>query len=143
AFGLGFVIGPAVGGYLGNINLRFPFWAAAILSLTNTLYGFFILPESLPPERRAKSAWHMANPMGSLNLFRSHPQLAGLAVVTTLYYLAHQSLQTVYVLYTEYRYAWKSARRGPLPSGCRCQCGNCLRRACGPVVDPLRRRPRI
>ncbi|OLC96042.1 MAG: tetracycline resistance MFS efflux pump [Acidobacteria bacterium] len=106
AFGLGFVIGPAVGGYLGNINLRFPFWAAAILSLTNTLYGFFILPESLPPERRAKSAWHMANPMGSLNLFRSHPQLAGLAVVTTLYYLAHQSLQTVYVLYTEYRYAW-------------------------------------
>jgi MFS transporter, DHA1 family, tetracycline resistance protein len=106
AFGLGFVIGPAVGGYLGNINLRFPFWAAAVLSLANTLYGFFILPESLPQERRAKSAWHMANPMGSLNLFRSHPQLAGLAVVTTLYYLAHQSLQTVYVLYTEYRYAW-------------------------------------
>jgi DHA1 family tetracycline resistance protein-like MFS transporter len=106
AFGLGFVIGPAVGGYLGNINLRFPFWAAAILSLANTLYGFFILPESLPPERRAKSAWHMANPLGSLNLFRSHRQLAGLAIVTTLYYLAHQSLQTVYVLYTEYRYAW-------------------------------------
>jgi DHA1 family tetracycline resistance protein-like MFS transporter len=106
AFGLGFVIGPAVGGYLGNINLRFPFWAAAFLSLANTLYGFFILPESLPPERRAKSAWHMANPLGSLNLFRSHAQLAGLAVVTTLYYLAHQSLQTVYVLFTEYRYAW-------------------------------------
>lgn len=106
AFGLGFVIGPAVGGYLGNINLRFPFWAAAFLSLASTLYGFFILPESLPPERRAKSAWHMANPLGSLNLFRSHAQLAGLAVVTTLYYLAHQSLQTVYVLYTEYRYAW-------------------------------------
>src|SRR5439155_14558085 len=63
-------------------------------------------PESLPPERRAKSAWRMANPVGSLNLFRSHPELAGLAVVTTLYYLAHQSLQTVYVLYTEYRYAW-------------------------------------
>jgi DHA1 family tetracycline resistance protein-like MFS transporter len=104
AFGL--VIGPAVGGYLGNINLRFPFWAAAFLSLANTLYGFFILPESLPPERRAKSAWHMANPFGSLNLFRSHAQLAGLAVVTILYYLAHQSLQTVYVLYTEYRYAW-------------------------------------
>jgi len=106
AFGLGFVIGPAVGGYLGNINLRFPFWAAAALSLANALYGFFILPESLPPERRSKSAWHMANPLGSLNLFRSHRELAGLAVVTTLYYLAHQSLQTVYVLYTEYRYAW-------------------------------------
>src|SRR6266581_364511 len=106
AFGLGFVIGPAVGGYLGNINLRFPFWAAAALSLANALYGYFILPESLPPERRAKSAWQMANPLGSLNLFRSHPELAGLAVVTTLYYLAHQALQTVYVLYTEYRYDW-------------------------------------
>src|SRR5436309_6261717 len=106
AFGLGFIVGPAVGGYLGNINLRFPFWAAAALSLANALYGYFILPESLPPERRAKSAWQMANPLGSLNLFRSHPELAGLAVVTTLYYLAHQALQTVYVLYTEYRYAW-------------------------------------
>ena len=106
AFGLGFVIGPAVGGYLGNINLRFPFWAAAVLSLANALYGFFILPESLPPERRSKSAWHMANPLGSMNLFQSHRELAGLAIVMTLYYLAHQSLQTVYVLYTEYRYAW-------------------------------------
>ena len=106
AFGLGFVIGPAVGGYLGNVNLRFPFWAAAALSLANALYGFFILPESLLPERRSKSAWHMANPLGSMNLFRSHRELAGLAIVMTLYYLAHQSLQTVYVLYTEYRYAW-------------------------------------
>ena len=66
AFGLGFIVGPAVGGYLGNINLRFPFWAAAALSLANALYGYFILPESLPPERRAKSAWQMANPLGSL-----------------------------------------------------------------------------
>ena len=66
AFGLGFIVGPAVGGCLGNINLRFPFWAAAALSLANALYGYFILPESLPPERRAKSAWQMANPLGSL-----------------------------------------------------------------------------
>ncbi len=106
AFGLGFVIGPAVGGYLGNMNLRFPFWAAAILSLANALYGYFILPESLPPERRAKSAWHMANPLGSLNLLRSHPELAGLSVVTTLYYLAHNSLPSMWALYTEYRYTW-------------------------------------
>src|SRR6201987_3083894 len=75
AFGLGFVIGPAVGGYLGNSNLRAPFWAAAILSLINSLYGFFILPESLPKERRAKSAWHMANPLGSFKLLRSHREL--------------------------------------------------------------------
>src|SRR5438094_1925426 len=106
AFGLGFIVGPAVGGYLGNINLRFPFWAAAALSLANALYGYFILPESLPPERRAKSAWHMANPLGSLKLFRSHPELAGLAVVVTLYYLAHQSLMSVWTIYTEYRFGW-------------------------------------
>ena len=108
AFGLGFVIGPVVGGILGNFNLRFPFVAAAVLSLVNALYGFFVLPESLPKERRAKSAWHMANPLGSLKLFRSHPELAGLAVVVTLYYLAHQSLMSVWAIYVEYRYAWNN-----------------------------------
>src|SRR6266581_3205254 len=106
AFGLGFVIGPAVGGYLGNMNLRFPFWAAAVLSLANALYGFFVLPESLPRERRAKSAWHMANPLGSLNLLRSHRVLAGLAAVVALYYLAHTSLPSMWALYTEERYGW-------------------------------------
>ncbi len=106
AFGLGFVIGPAVGGLLGTWNLRFPFWAAAFLSLANALYGYFILPESLPLERRAKSAWHMANPLGSLRLLRSHPELGGLAIVTTLYYLAHNSLPSMWALYSEYRYGW-------------------------------------
>src|SRR5712671_4986659 len=106
AFGLGFVIGPAVGGWLGNMNLRFPFWAAAVLSLGNALYGYFVLPESLPPERRAKSAWHMANPMGALALLRSHAELAGLSVVVTLYYLAHNSLPSMWAYYTEYRYGW-------------------------------------
>jgi DHA1 family tetracycline resistance protein-like MFS transporter len=105
-FGLGFVIGPAVGGWLGNRNLRFPFWAAAALSLGNALYGYFVLPESLPPEKRAKSAWHMANPLGALKLLRSHTELAGLSVVVTLYYLAHNSLPSMWALYTEYRYAW-------------------------------------
>lgn len=105
-FGLGFVVGPAVGGLLGHINLRAPFWAAAILSLANALYGFFILPESLPKERRAKSAWHMANPFGALTLLRSHPELAGLSVAMTLFYLAHNALPSIFVLYTEYRYGW-------------------------------------
>jgi DHA1 family tetracycline resistance protein-like MFS transporter len=108
AFGLGFVIGPVLGGLLGTYNLRFPFWAAAALSLINALYGFFVLPESLPKERRAKSAWHMANPLGSLKLFRSHPELSGLAVVVTLYYLAHQSLMSVWAIYSEYRYSWNN-----------------------------------
>jgi len=106
AFGLGFVIGPAVGGWLGNINLRFPFWAAAALSLGNALYGYFVLPESLPLDRRAKSAWHMANPLGALALLRSRAELAGLSVVLTLYYLAHNSLPSMWAFYTEYRYAW-------------------------------------
>src|SRR5260221_8008686 len=106
AFGLGFVIGPAVGGWLGNINLRFPFWVAAALSLGNAIYGYLVLPESLAPEKRAKSAWHMANPMGALKLLRSHPELAGLSVVVTLYYLAHNSLPSMWAYYTEYRYAW-------------------------------------
>jgi MFS transporter, DHA1 family, tetracycline resistance protein len=108
AFGVGFVVGPAIGGLLGNYNLRAPFWAAAGLSLANVLYGLFVLPESLPLEKRAKSAWHMANPLGSLTLLRSHPELAGLSIVVTLYYLAHQSLQNVWVLYTEYRYGWST-----------------------------------
>jgi MFS transporter, DHA1 family, tetracycline resistance protein len=106
AFGVGFVLGPWMGGVLGTHSLRAPFWAAAGLSLANFLYGLFVLPESLPKEKRTKSAWHMANPLGSLTLLRSHPELAALSIVVTLYYLAHQALQSVWVLYTEYRYAW-------------------------------------
>jgi len=108
AFGVGFIVGPAVGGFLGHYHLRAPFWAAAALSLANFLYGMFVLPESLPKEKRAKSAWHMANPLGSLTLLRSHPELAGLSLVVILYYLAHQALQSVWVLYTEYRFGWNT-----------------------------------
>jgi MFS transporter, DHA1 family, tetracycline resistance protein len=106
AFGLGFVIGPAIGGFLGQHNLRLPFWVAACLSLANVLYGYFVLPESLATEKRAKSAWHMANPVGSLTLLRSHRELSGLATALTIFYLAHNALPTVFVLYTEYRYGW-------------------------------------
>jgi MFS transporter, DHA1 family, tetracycline resistance protein len=106
AFGLGFVVGPALGGLLGGINLRLPFWAAAGLSLTNALYGFFILPESLPQERRAPLAWSKANPFGSLALLRSQKGLLGLAAVAFLYNIAHDSLPSVFVLYTDYRYHW-------------------------------------
>ena len=112
AFGVGFVVGPAVGGLLGQYNLRAPFWAAAGLSLANFFYGLFVLPESLPAEKRAKSAWHMANPLGSLTLLRSHPELAGLSLVVILFYLSHQALQSVWVLYTEYRYGWNQQSVG-------------------------------
>ena len=107
AFGIGFIIGPALGGFLGGIDLRLPFWAAAALALANFCYGYFILPESLPPEKRsAKFDWSHANPLGSLVLLRRYRQVFGLAVVVLLTNLAHYVLQSVFVLYADYRYNW-------------------------------------
>lgn len=107
AFGIGFIIGPALGGFLGGIDLRLPFWVAAGLALTNFMYGFFILPESLPPERRAaRFELRTANPIGALKLLRRNSTLFGLATVMFLFYLAHYVLQTVFVLYADYRYHW-------------------------------------
>ena len=73
AFGVGFILGPALGGLLGQVDPRLPFWVAGGLSLTNAAYGFLILPESLPPERRAAFSWRRANPVGALRLLRAHP----------------------------------------------------------------------
>ena len=107
AFGLGFILGPAAGGWLGHIDLRLPFWTAGACSLLNAVYGFFILPESLPPERRpTKLRWERANPLGALKLLRSHHELFGLASVSLLNYLAHEVYVTVFVLYATLRYAW-------------------------------------
>jgi len=106
AFGLGFIVGPALGGLLGQISLRLPFWVAAGLSLVNAAYGLFVLPESLPHEKRATFAWAKANPLGSLDLLRSEPALLGLALVAFIDYVAHESLPSCFVLYTDYRYAW-------------------------------------
>lgn len=112
AFGLGFIVGPAVGGLLGSIDLRLPFWASAGLSLVNAAYGFFVLPESLPTERRSEFFWRRANPLGSLRLLSSHRELVGLAAATFLYYLAHESLPSMFVLYTDYRYGWSERTVG-------------------------------
>ena len=112
AWGLGFVLGPALGGVLGGINPRLPFWAAAGMTLLNAVYGFFVLPESLPRERRRAFSWRRANPVGSLKLLRSHPELFGLATVYFLYLLAHQVLPSVFVLYTGYRYGWNERTVG-------------------------------
>jgi DHA1 family tetracycline resistance protein-like MFS transporter len=106
AFGLGFVLGPALGGLLGSVDPRLPFWVAAGLSLANAMYGLFILPESLPAERRRPFEWRRANPLGSLKLLRSHPELSGLAVVVFLSNLAHVALPATFVLYAGYRYGW-------------------------------------
>jgi DHA1 family tetracycline resistance protein-like MFS transporter len=117
AFGLGFIVGPALGGMLGGMGLRYPFWAAAGLSLANWLYGFFILPESLPKERRAAFNLRKANPLGSLKLLRSHPELFGLATAMFLYYNAHEALPSMFVLYTTYRYHWGAQLTGWVLAG--------------------------
>jgi MFS transporter, DHA1 family, tetracycline resistance protein len=107
AFSFGFIFGPAIGGFLGDENLRIPFFAAAAITLINWLYGFFILPESLPPERRTQAFdWRRANPLGSLILLRSRPGLLGLAGVGFLFQLAHVVLPSIFVLYVGYRYNW-------------------------------------
>ena len=100
AFGLGFVLGPALGGYLGDFNLRLPFWVAAGLTLANATYGFFILPESLPPDKRSAFRWSRANPIGSLQFLRSQKGVLPMATILFLYQLAHQVFSSVFVLYT-------------------------------------------
>ncbi len=112
AFGLGFVLGPALGGLLGSIGPRLPFWAAAGLTLANALYGLFVLPESLPRQRRARFEWRRANPIGSLRLLASHPQLLGLGLVGFLFSVAHAVQPSTFVLYTTYRYAWDARSIG-------------------------------
>lgn len=106
AFGLGFVLGPAIGGLAGSVDPRLPFWIAAGLSLLNACYGYFVLPESLPPEKRAPLSLARANPLGALVLLRSQPQLLGLAGVWFVSQLAHFVLPTIGVLYLTFRYGW-------------------------------------
>ena len=107
AFGIGFIIGPALGGLLGHISIRLPFWAAAFLALMNFCYGFFVLPESLPPERRsARFDWSHANPLGAVVLLKRYPQVFSLATVFFLLALAQYSINSTYVLYTDFRFGW-------------------------------------
>ena len=118
AFGVGFVLGPVLGGVLGSVDPRLPFWVAGALALVNAAYGYFVLPESLPPEKRMqKFAWARANPVGSLKLLRSHPELFGLAAVLFLMNLAHFVLPAVAVLYMGYRYGWGELAVGLVLAG--------------------------
>jgi len=136
AFGLGFVLGPALGGVLGGVDPRLPFWAAAAFSLCNACYGLFILPESLPPERRRPFEWRRANPLGSLDLLRSHRELKGLAGTLFLSNLAHAALPATFVLYAGYRYGWGARDVGLVLAGV----GICSALVQGVLVSPLVRR---
>ena len=117
AFGTGFILGPALGGLLGAISPRLPFWASACMALANVCWGLFVLPESLPKERRVPFAWRNANPLGAFKLLRSHPMLTGLAGSYFLLNLAHNVLPSTTVLYMHYRYDWDTRAVGMLLAG--------------------------
>lgn len=110
-FGLGFILGPGIGGLLGNSDLRLPFYFAAGLALLNSVYGWFVLPESLKPEHR-QTARGSLNPLSSLGILNSSPLIRGLAVSSVLGNLAFQILQSVWVLYTSYRFGWSVGQTG-------------------------------
>jgi MFS transporter, DHA1 family, tetracycline resistance protein len=112
-FGVGFVVGPAVGGLVASwLGLRAPFWVAAALSLVNFIYGYFVLPESLAKENRNEFSWKRANPLGSLKMLRRHTELFGLAIVMLIGYVAHEALPQLWVLYTMDVYKWDQRMNG-------------------------------
>jgi DHA1 family tetracycline resistance protein-like MFS transporter len=121
AFGLGFILGPALGGVLevigtrainAEFGLRLPFIVAGGLTLVNWLYGLLVLPESLAPANRRKFSWARANPIGALLDLRRHPVVIGLAATFFLVNLAHQTFPATWVLYTEHRFGWTSIQTG-------------------------------
>jgi DHA1 family tetracycline resistance protein-like MFS transporter len=109
AFGLGFIIGPVVGGVLGQYGARVPFYAAAILTMVNFLYGYFILPESLSKENRRKFDWKRANPVGAFKHLKKYPVLVGMAFSFMLIYIAGHALQSTWTYYTMEKFKWNEA----------------------------------
>jgi DHA1 family tetracycline resistance protein-like MFS transporter len=136
AFGAGFVFGPAIGGLAGSVDPRLPFWIAAFLGLANALYGWLILPESLPTSSRMPFSWRRANPLGALKLLRSHHELFGLASVNFLGLLAHAVLPIVSVLYLFYRYGWDERAVGLVLAGV----GICAMVVQGALIGPVIKR---
>jgi DHA1 family tetracycline resistance protein-like MFS transporter len=136
AFGAGFILGPALGGLLGSVEPRLPFWAAAGLSFANALYGLLILPESLPQDRRSPFRWKKANPLGALRLLGSDRILARLSAVNFFAQLAHVVLPSTFVLYATYRYGW-DARTVGLTLG---MVGICAMAVQGAAIGPIVKR---
>jgi DHA1 family tetracycline resistance protein-like MFS transporter len=106
AFGLGFIIGPVIGGILGKYDTHYPFFAAASLAFLNFLYGFFVLPESLPKRKRRRFEIKRANPLGSLLQLKKYPSVIGLAASLFLIYFSGQAVQSVWTFYTMEKFAW-------------------------------------
>ncbi|WP_345777808.1 TCR/Tet family MFS transporter [Thermomonas sp.] len=113
AFGLGFIVGPLIGGVLGDINHRLPFWFAAGLALLNFLYGLFVLPESLPRERRtARFDWKHARPMGGVRMLLEHPRIWALVAVVFIANFAHYVYPSTFVLFADAAFGWKEKQAG-------------------------------
>jgi DHA1 family tetracycline resistance protein-like MFS transporter len=111
-FGLGFIIGPALGGLLGHFGPRTPFYAAAALCLLNFGYGIFVLPESLPKERRRPFDWKRANPFGTFRQMKKHPVVLGLLAAVFLWMVANQVFPSTWSFYTKLRFGWSEAMIG-------------------------------
>ena len=113
AFGLGFIVGPLIGGVLGDIDHRLPFWFAAGLALLNFCYGLFVLPESLPAERRSAGFdWKHARPMGGVKLLREYPRIWALVAVVFIANFAHYVYPSTFVLFADAAYGWKEKQAG-------------------------------
>jgi DHA1 family tetracycline resistance protein-like MFS transporter len=112
SFGIGFVIGPLVGGELGKIDPHLPFWVASGLCLLNACYGLFVLPESLPKEKRRPFKIKRANPLGAFQFLRERPALIGLAAVLFLSYQAHIILPSLFGLYVQAQFSWGPEEAG-------------------------------
>ncbi|WP_312339414.1 TCR/Tet family MFS transporter [Sphingobacterium sp.] len=112
AFGLGFIIGPVMGGVLGHYGARIPFYVASVLCLLNFLYGYFILPESLDKNRRRLFEWKRANPIGSLKLLAKHPKIASLVLALILVYIGLHAVQSNWHFFTMYKFQWSERTVG-------------------------------
>jgi DHA1 family tetracycline resistance protein-like MFS transporter len=112
AFGVGFILGPAIGGLLGGMGARAPFFAAAALAFVNLLYGFFVLPESLPADARRPFSWKRANTIGTVLQMRRYPVVFALAGALFLWQLAHQSLPNTWAYYTKFKFGWSEGEIG-------------------------------
>ena len=112
AFGFGFICGPALGGLLGHFGMRVPFYLAAVLSACNFLYGYFVVPESLPQDRRSPFSWARANPFGSILALVKRRDVRGLIVAYSFSTFAQILMQTTWVLYTHFRFGWGTMENG-------------------------------
>jgi DHA1 family tetracycline resistance protein-like MFS transporter len=112
AFGLGFIIGPVIGGIMGEYGTRIPFYVAAGIALLNVLYGYFILPESLQPENRRPFTWKRANPVGTLSELKKYPIIMGLVTCLVLVYIAAHAIQSNWAYFTMERFDWGEAEVG-------------------------------